>query len=76
MGVATSEGVSLGTFSPPSKRVHRLHHFMVLGLVPDGVERIELKIGMRRKTVEVKNNLYSVASDRPIFVRRLIHKTS
>lgn len=75
MSIATSEGVSLGTFSPPSKRIHRPHHFMVLGLVPDGIGRIELRIGKQRKTAAVKNNLYSASADQPIFVRRLIHET-
>jgi hypothetical protein len=76
MDVAALEGVSLGTFSPPSKRIHRPHHFLVVGLVPDGVERIELTIGKLRKKAEVKNNLYSVSGDKPIFIRRLVRETS
>jgi hypothetical protein len=74
--VAISEGVSLGTFSPPSQRIPRPHNFLLLGLVPDGVGRVELKIGRRRERAGVKNNLYSVSGDKPIFVRRLVRETS
>lgn len=73
---ATTQGISLGTFSPPSKRIPRPHNFQVLGLVPNGVARIEFKVGKGRKSAEGKNNLYSVSGNKPIFVRRLVRKTS
>jgi hypothetical protein len=76
MDIAISEGVSVGTFSPPSKRIHKPHGFLVLGLAPDGVGRVELKIGERRRTTVVKGNLYSVSSNQSIFIRRLVRETN
>ena len=72
-GRASREGVFLGTFRPPTNRKHVLHKFLVQGLVPDGVERILAVIGSRRKVVvDVKANVFSVRSEKPIHIERLL----
>src|SRR5215217_208000 len=38
--LAGSQGVTLGTFKPPSKEVPRMHQFQVIGVMPDDVRYI------------------------------------
>jgi hypothetical protein len=71
---AELDGVSLGVFSPPSKDVPRPHDFLLLGLAPNDVRKVEITIGKRRQLIDVKKNLYFVAGDQPILVKRLIRK--
>jgi hypothetical protein len=61
-----SDGVSLGVFSPPSKQFPRPHDFLLISLVPDGIQQIGVTIGGRSRTVKVEHNLASVSSDQPI----------
>lgn len=65
---AVSEGVSLGTFSPPSAEVPRPHQFSLTGLVPDRVFGVKIAIGHRIEVLRVHHNLYSITADRPIFI--------
>ena len=64
-----SDGVSLGVFSPPSKKFPRPHNFLLISLVPDGIKQVEVTIGGRDRTVKVEHNLSSASSDRPIHVK-------
>lgn len=68
---AESHGIQLGVFSPPSDRISRPHEFLLIGLAPDGIGRVSATIGDRLRTIRVQNNLFSIASDQPIFVRSL-----
>ncbi len=71
-GHAHLEGVTLGTFTPPSSRLPRPHNFLVVGLVPDRIRQVVLNIGNRRQTLTVRKNLFSVTSSRPILITRLV----
>jgi|GEM_PF-3366482 len=65
---ARSHGISLGIFSPPTSTVPRPHNFLLIGLVPDGIKRVEVTVGNRRRTVEVHNNLFAASGDQPVNV--------
>lgn len=73
--LARSRGVVLGTFKPPSKEVPRLHRFLVLGVVPDDVRYVSATIGRhsheRDIRVSVRNNVFAIAAEQPVLVRRL-----
>jgi hypothetical protein len=69
---AREDGVFLGTFSPPSPQIPRLHDFQVFGLTPDSVTGVEVKVKTRRHTVAVENNLLSASADHPILIKRLV----
>lgn len=73
---AESEGVSLGVFSPPSKQVPKPHDFLLMGLAPDGVDRVAITIRYRHQVIDVQNNIYSASADRPIVIRQLVRGTS
>jgi hypothetical protein len=73
--LARSQGVVLGTFKPPSKEVPYLHQFLVLGVMPDDVRYVSATIGrhshdhhIRRP---VRNNVFAIAAEQPVLVRRL-----
>jgi hypothetical protein len=72
---AVKEGVVLGTFKPPSKSVPRLHEFLVLGVVPDGIHRVPVVIGEKPVThssaIPVRDNVFAVGGEEPILVGRL-----
>jgi hypothetical protein len=74
LNVAASEGLSLGTFSPPSERIPRPHDFTLTGLVPDHVLRVKVSIGHHIRVVAVHENVYSVTADQAIFIRRLTYR--
>jgi hypothetical protein len=69
-GRAKLEGVSLGVFSPPSKRIRRPHNFLLLGLAPDGITRVGITVGKRRRTISVRNNVFAASGDRPILIKQ------
>lgn len=62
------DGLVIGVFEPPRRPGERPTNFLVLGVVPDPVERVRLKVGERRRTIPVWGNAYSVRADRPITV--------
>jgi hypothetical protein len=71
--VARREGVFLGTFRPPTKLEPSLHDFLVQGLVPNGVKRVSVIVGKSHiRTVPVKGNVFSVAAEQPVHVKRLL----
>lgn len=71
--VARHEGVFLGTFRQPTRREPILHDFLVQGLVPDGVRKVQLVIGSNHKVlVAVRENSFSFESDQPVHVKRLL----
>jgi len=66
-------GVFLGVFDPPDEYRRDPHNFLVQGVAPDGVERVQVLIDNRRNlTVDVKDNVFSVAADKPIHIKRLL----
>jgi hypothetical protein len=73
---ALTAGVSLGTFSPPSASIPRLHHFVLLGLAPDGIHSVLVLIGRgstaRLHRLPVHNNLFQITSERPIHIRTFL----
>lgn len=71
---AKKDGVVLGTFTPPSGRFKQPHDFLVLGLVPNGVVQVALRVGRRHRVVAVSHNLFTATSDVPILVARLIRQ--
>lgn len=72
---AIGMGVLLGVFSPPDPRHHRMHNFLVLGLVPDDVIQAVASInGSRRIVVDAKQNIVSVAGDQPIQLAQLLRR--
>jgi hypothetical protein len=72
---ASIEGVSLGVFTPPSKHVPRPQDFLMLGLVPDQIQQAVVTIGKRRRTIPVRNNLFSASGESPILIKRVIRDT-
>jgi hypothetical protein len=76
VGAAKSEGVSLGTFSPPSVHVPRLHDFALIGLASDEISGVNISVGHRFRTIGVHNNLYSASGDKPMFIRNFIRRSS
>lgn len=70
---AVREGVFLGTFSSPTKRIPYLHNFLVQGVVPDGVRQVAVTVGARHtRVVPVMENVFSVAAEQPVHVKRLL----
>jgi hypothetical protein len=62
------EGVSLGTvrLGPPPRRAAR--EFTVVGIVPNGIARVELKVGGETRNVAVHDNAFSLSAAVPIVV--------
>jgi hypothetical protein len=72
-GDAIQNGVMLGVFSPPDAHHRALHNFLVQGLVPDGVYRVLAVIDpSHRVLVDVHRNVFTIAADTPIHVKRLV----
>lgn len=71
--VAVRDGVFLATFRPPTKHFPAPRDFLLQGLVPDGVGRVFILIGKRRRLiVDVKRNAFSVERDQPVHLMRLL----
>lgn len=70
---ARRQGVTLGTFEPPSEAIPRLHRFLVLGVQPDDVRYISATVGRqpheRRVRVPVRHNIFAIAAERPVLIR-------
>lgn len=73
---ANREGVSLGVFAAPSREMPKLHDFLLLALVPDGIQRVEITVGRQRQSVGVQDNVISASGDRPVFLKRFIRNNS
>jgi hypothetical protein len=70
---ATKLGVILGVFRPPNKHHRAPHDFLVQGVVPDGVSHALVVVDHRQyRTIDVKNNYFSVSADKPVHVKRLL----
>ena len=70
---AMREGVSLGVFDPPDAHRRGMHNFLVQGIVPNDVKQVLVVINNRRQlTLDVNANVFSIAADRPIHVKRLL----
>ena len=71
--VAIKEGVLLGTFRPPTQRQPIPHDFVLQGVVPDGISKVLVVTGQDRGFVAtVKGNSFSVESDEPVRLKRLL----
>lgn len=62
-------GVALGVvdLGPPPARKAR--EFIVAGIVPDGVKAVEVQAGDERRSLEVRDNAYSLRAPEPILVK-------
>lgn len=70
---AMSKGVGLGVFDPPDEHQRGMHNFLVQGIVPDDVSGVRVSIDNGRQlTVDVEENVFSVAADKPIHIKRLL----
>lgn len=71
--MAAKRGVYLGVFRPPTKQRPVLHGFLVQGLVPDDVPQVIVTVGKQRtRVVPVRGNVFSVAAEQPVHVKRLL----
>jgi hypothetical protein len=68
---AKKVGVFLSVFRPPTELEPRLHDFLVLGLVPDGVRKVIASADGHRLAANVEENTFSLAGDQPIQLQRL-----
>lgn len=48
----------------------RLHDFLLVGLAPDAVHRVELVGGDNHWTIGVNDNLFHAAGNQPILLER------
>jgi hypothetical protein len=70
---AIKEGVSLGVFDPPDEHRRDLHNFLVQGIAPDEVARVQVLVNNRRQlTVDIRENVFSIEADNPIHIKRLL----
>jgi hypothetical protein len=69
---ATHEGLFLGVFDPPDEDRRDPHNFLVQGIAPDDVGRVQVLIDSRYLTVDVKENVFSVTANKPIHIKRLL----
>jgi hypothetical protein len=70
---AVREGLVLGVFDPPDKHRRGLHNFLIQGLAPDDVGGVQVLINNSRySTVDVEENVFSAAADKPIHVKWLL----
>jgi hypothetical protein len=70
---AMQEGVSLGVFDPPDEHQRGLHNFLVQGIAPDNVSRVQVLINNNRHlTIDVNQGVFSIAADKPIHLKRLL----
>jgi hypothetical protein len=70
-GHFVSRGLSFAVFEAPSKTVDSLHGFVSVGVAPDWVQTVRLKVGQRNQEVAVHSNTYGLRSNSPIFVEGL-----
>jgi hypothetical protein len=65
-------GLFLGTVERPDAYASQRQHFLMIGIVPDGVRRVRLRVGARfPQWVSVQNNTVSADAHEPIIVRAL-----
>jgi hypothetical protein len=71
-GILFQRGVALGVadLGPRADRGHP--DFTVYGIVPDQIRAIEVRIGDKKKTVQIRNNSYSLRAEEPILVKRFM----
>jgi hypothetical protein len=67
-GQAYRDGLVLQLYKLSSPRTSRSTRFTSLGIIPDGVKQIPVKIGRRWTTAPVEHNVFFIASTRPIGV--------
>lgn len=74
--LARSRGVVLGTFTPPTKRVRRMHGFLIIALLPDDVRYVSATVGRKSQSrhirVPVRRNVVAISAERPILLRGLV----
>lgn len=71
--MAIRAGVLLGTFQPPTKEIAAPHNFLLQGLVPDDVRRVQVIIGRDHlRIVNVTSNVFSIERDQPVHLKRLL----
>lgn len=71
---ARREGVSLGSFTPPSPGLPQPHDFVLMGVVPDSVQQVIVSTGSRQRNLKVSDNLYAASGNRPILIRRFVRR--
>jgi hypothetical protein len=64
-------GIALGTFQESQKASVPIDDFVVVGIAPDGKQRVDFDIGRTRVTKETRRNLYGVRATVPIRVQAL-----
>lgn len=64
-------GVALGVVKLGPPPDHKPQEFGVVGLVPNGVKTVVVKVGKKRRLLAVRNNSYSLRASFPIEVTRL-----
>lgn len=71
--VAIREGVLLGTFQPPTTEHPVPHNFLLQGVVPDDVKKVQVVIGRNHLLIaNVKGNVFAVERDQPVHLKRLL----
>lgn len=63
-------GVALGVAELGPLADRRTRGFIVYGIVPDQIKAIEVKIGAKKRMVQVRDNSYSLRAPKPILVKR------
>jgi hypothetical protein len=73
---AIAEGILVGAFTPPTARMPRPHKFVLLGLLPDDMRGVVIKLGAERRAVTVQHNVVLARDpDQPILVLRTLQAT-
>lgn len=63
-GQAIQHGLVLGTYAI-AEQTHQPTSYLALGLVPNGVTSVEVRIGNALKRIVVEHNVFGIESDGP-----------
>ena len=66
------KGLSLEVFKPGPPPKRRPTHFLALGVVPNGVKGLRVRVGKRTSVISVSDNTYSMRAEVPIQIVSLI----
>jgi hypothetical protein len=64
-------GLAVGIGDAPTQPGGKPHNFLLLGIAPDSIHRVLLKIGAGTQEVPVRHNVYTHRANVPIVISRL-----
>lgn len=68
--IAVRRGLSIGLFAVPRRPGQRPHNYLLLGIAPDWVRNVQLRVANAAQSVAVRRNTYALRANAPILIER------